>query len=374
MTHKPRVLILFSDTGGGHRSAAEAVMEAMEMEFPGVFDLKMIDVLRRYAPAPLRRAPDFYPYLVRMKKIWGGGYYLMDGRRRIAVVNRALWQYMRLTIKRMVRENPAELYVSVHPLINMPVCQALRQSQIPFVTVVTDMVSAHAFWFERRANLVIVPVEEARQSGINCGIDPQRIITIGQPIADRFCHPKEDKNGTRQRLGWRQDKPVVLLVGGGDGMGPLEETVFAIQNAHLDLSLVVVTGHNRELKRRLESETWKFPIRIYGFVKEMPDFMSAADIIITKAGSQTVNEAFIAGLPIILYSRFLGQEDGNVLYIVGEKAGVWAPRPERVINALQEWIENPEKRIQAAENSKRLGSPHATRQIAHHLAAQLGVK
>lgn len=374
MTHKPRVLILFSDTGGGHRSAAEAVMEAMEMEFPGVFDLKMIDVLRRYAPAPLRRAPDFYPYLVRMKKIWGGGYYLMDGRRRIAVVNRALWQYMRLTIKRMVRENPAELYVSVHPLINMPVCQALRQSQIPFVTVVTDMVSAHAFWFERRANLVIVPVEEARQSGINCGIDPQRIITIGQPIADRFCHPKEDKNGTRQRLGWRQDKPVVLLVGGGDGMGPLEETVFAIQNAHLDLSLVVVTGHNRELKRRLESETWKFPIRIYGFVKEMPDFMSAADIIITKAGSQTVNEAFIAGLPIILYSRFLGQEDGNVLYIVGEKAGVWAPRPERVINALQEWIENPEKRMQAAENSKRLGSPHATRQIAHHLAAQLGVK
>jgi 1,2-diacylglycerol 3-beta-galactosyltransferase len=374
MTAKPRILILFSDTGGGHRSAAQAVIEAMELEFPDRFDLKMIDALRHYAPSPLRHAPDFYPYLVQMKNIWGTGYHLMDGKRRIAMINHALWQYMRLAMKRMIRENPAELYVSVHPLLNMPVCQALRHSQTPFVTVVTDMVSAHAFWFERRANLVIVPVEEARLTGINFGLDPQQIITIGQPIADRFCHPQEDKNETRQRLGWRQDKPVVLLVGGGDGAGPLEETVFAIQNAGLDLFLVVVTGRNHELKERLESQNWKFPIRIYGFIREMPDFMSAADIIITKAGSQTVNEAFIAGLPIILYSRFLGQEDGNVLYIVGEKAGIWAPRPDRVVNSLQEWLEYPDKCKQASENSKRLGRPYASRQIAHQLAAQLGVK
>jgi 1,2-diacylglycerol 3-beta-galactosyltransferase len=236
------------------------------------------------------------------------------------------------------------------------------------------MVSVHAFWFDRRANLVIVPVEEARQTGIDFGLDPGQIITIGQPIADRFCHPVEDKIGLRQRLGWRQDKPVALLMGGGDGAGPLEETAFAIQNAGLDLFLVIVTGRNRELKERLESANWNFPVRTYGFVHDMPEFMSAADVIITKAGSQTVNEAFIAGLPIILYSRFLGQEDGNVLYVVGEKAGVWAPRPDRVVNALQEWLDFPDKRRQAAENSKRLGRPDATRQIAHQLAAQLGVK
>jgi 1,2-diacylglycerol 3-beta-galactosyltransferase len=274
----------------------------------------------------------------------------------------------------MVRENPAELYVSVHPLMNMPVCQTLRHSKTPFVTVVTDMVSAHAFWFDRRASQVIVPVEEARQTGIQLGLDPQKIIVIGQPIADRFCHPDENKAGVRQRLGWPQDQLVALLVGGGDGAGPLEETALAIQNAGLNLFLAVVTGRNRELRNHLESVKWIIPTRTYGFVHEMPDFMSAADIIITKAGSQTVNEAFIAGLPIILYSRFLGQEDGNVLYIVGEKAGVWAPKSERVVNTLQEWIEFPDKRQQAAENSKRLGRPDASRQIAHHLAAQVGVK
>ena len=104
----------------------------------------------------------------------------------------------------------------------------------------------------------------------------------------------------------------------------------------------------------------------------MPDLMRAADVIITKAGPGTISEAFIAGLPIILYSRLPGQEDGNVSYVVDEGAGVWAPEPEQVVETLRTWLRNPQSREAVAAASRRLARPHATRHIARLVAEQTG--
>jgi 1,2-diacylglycerol 3-beta-galactosyltransferase len=116
------------------------------------------------------------------------------------------------------------------------------------------------------------------------------------------------------------------------------------------------------------------PTFIHGFVREMPDFMRAADILLTKAGPGTVTEALNAGLPMILYSRLPGQEDGNVAFVVAEGAGVWAPKPREIVNVLQDWIEHPEKRLEAAENCRRVAHPNAARDIAHILAEWAGLR
>jgi 1,2-diacylglycerol 3-beta-galactosyltransferase len=105
----------------------------------------------------------------------------------------------------------------------------------------------------------------------------------------------------------------------------------------------------------------------------MPDFMRAADILVTKAGPGTISEALNAGLPLILYSRLPGQEDGNVSFVISEGAGVWAPRPTQIASAVSEWLLDPAKRAQACAASRRLARPQAARQIAHILADKLGV-
>ena len=157
-------------------------------------------------------------------------------------------------------------------------------------------------------------------------------------------------------------------------MGPLEKTARAIAAANLPVSLVVIAGRNRDLKSRLEGQQWPIPTLIYGFVKEMPDFMQAADILVTKAGPGTISEAFNAGLPMILYSRLPGQEDGNVSYVNSHGAGVWAPHPEMIVAAVKNWIDHPEKWDQAAEACRRLARPEAARRVARILAAQVGVE
>ena len=96
----------------------------------------------------------------------------------------------------------------------------------------------------------------------------------------------------------------------------------------------------------------------------MPDLMNAADVILTKAGPGTISEAFITGLPIILYSKMPGQEDGNVDYVVGKGAGVWAPYPEQVVTTLRYWIDHPEALLKVANTSKSLARPDASLNIA----------
>ena len=156
-------------------------------------------------------------------------------------------------------------------------------------------------------------------------------------------------------------------------MGPMGRTAVAIDKAKLPITLVLVTGKNIKLRTKLESRQWATPVKIYGFVKEMPQFMQASDVLITKAGPGTISEAFIAGLPIILYSRIPGQEEGNVTYVVEHGAGVWAPESDQVIDTLRTWLKNPDICKQVASNSKRLSHPDASNRIAQIIAQQVGV-
>lgn len=368
---RPRILFLFSDTGGGHRSAAEAIIEAIQADSGSRFSIEMVDIFKQYAPPPLNYLPDWYPKIVRLPQAWGAGYYLSNGRNRSQFLIASTWPYIRRSIRRLISQHPSELIVSVHPLANTPVLRALGKDHTPFITVVTDLVTSHATWYHRRVDLCIVPTDAARQRALHYGLRPEQVRVVGLPVAERFCQPGGDKNQLRAKLGWPQDRPVILLVGGGEGMGPLEKTAIAIDQAHLPYTLVVVAGRNQPLKQRLDSFSWSSPTFTYGFVHEMPEFMQAADILVSKAGPGTITEAFNAGLPIILYSRLPGQESGNVTFVVSEGAGVWAPSTDQIISTLRQWDKDPLSLGTAAQNARRLANPKAAHQISQILVQTL---
>ena len=365
---RPHILFLFSDTGGGHRSATEAIIEALQLEYGDAYTTDMVDIFLEAAPPPLNQLPALYPKLVRVPQAWGLGYYLSNGHRRARLITGSAWPYVRRSVKRLVTNHPSDLIVSVHPLANAPALRALGKRRPPFITVVTDMVTTHALWYHRQTDICVVATEEAARRAIACGLAPEKIRIIGLPVADRFCQPVGDRQALRQRFGWPASRPVVLLVGGGEGMGPLEQTAHLIASNCPNASMAIIAGRNQNLKERLEALDWPIPTFVYGFVREMPDFMRAADILVTKAGPGTISEALIAGLPMILYSRLPGQEDGNVGYVVAEGAGVWAPTPDKIVTALQEWLERPKERARAVSACQRLARPKAARQIAHLLA------
>jgi 1,2-diacylglycerol 3-beta-galactosyltransferase len=359
----PKILILFSDTGGGHRSAAQAVIEALEEKHPGKFALDMVDVFKAYAPYPLNRMPDLYPAMVKAPNLWRLGYRMFDGRRRGQMVMDSLWPWVRPAAKQLVREHPADLVLCVHPLFVAPALRALGKHHPPFITVVTDLVTPPFYWFHRRVDICVVPTEEVRRTALKSGLSTEQVKLLGLPVGKKFLH-MGNRNDIRNRLGWPLDRTMVLLIGGGEGMGPLYETARYIARLNPECGLCVIAGKNEKLKKRLENAEWKIPIFIYGFTNDMPDLMQAADILVTKAGPGTITEALVSGLPMILYSRIPGQEDGNVRYVVEEGAGRWAPGAEKTAKAVRRWIVHPSFKESAAASCKRIARPRAAYEIA----------
>ncbi len=340
-----KVLFLFSDTGGGHRSAAEAISEALQLQTGPAIQTEMVDFLREYSPWPYRKFPELYRELMRRPALWGGVYYATNGKYRnrfLTDVNRLNPMLMQQQ-KEMLRRHPADLIVLTHFFAIHPL-QWLRKTQsVRTCVVVTDLVTTHASWFHPDIDHYIVPTNVVRDTAISHGVAPEKIEVLGLPISPRFrAAPVLDKIELRTALGWNKVKPVALLMGGGDGMGAVSENVAAIAAAGLDLELAVVTGRNQVLEQQLRRTPWQIPVHVYGFVRNIPDLMCAADVLITKAGPSTICEGLACGLPIIIYSYLPGQEVGNVRYLEQHKAGCFAGSPRAVVQQLAAILEAPQ--------------------------------
>ena len=365
-------MFLFSDTGGGHRAAAVAIQEALQAEFPDQMDWEMVDFFKDYAPAPLNKAGPDYSNMAQFPDFWELIFEASNTRATARLWQSLAWPLVKSGVDRLIEEHPCDLIISVHPIINTPILRGFGEIHPPYLTVVTDMISTHEYWYNKASDIIIVPTEEAYERGVRLGIVPGKMHIVGLPIKEGYRNPVS-KEEARKRLGLPQGLPLVLIVSGGEGMGPVEETVAAIDLANVPTGLVIITGNNADLKQRLEGRQYKYPASIIGFTTDMPTYMQACDVIITKAGPGTISEAFVAGLPIILYSKIPGQENGNVDYVVQRKAGVWEADPQKMAVLLAEWISRPEEMQKFADASRSLGRPDASHIIAQTAMGMLGM-
>jgi len=361
-----------SDTGGGHRASAQAISEAIHTLFPQQYCTIIEDIWKRHTPWPINRLPKTYPWLSGpgqplWKMMWTGSTRLPADR----LVLPAITPLLESRAVRYLKEAGPDLIVSVHPLFNrLGLLWANRAGlKVPFVTVVTDMVSIHPLWIDPGVTRCLVSTDEARHLALKWGMPPQKIKLCGQPVSLKFAEIPRHNFNIRQKFGLNPAQPTILLVGGGEGTGPIFDIARAIARSVPPAQLLIVCGRNESLKARLQTVVWEIPTRIYGFVDNMPDLMAAADVLITKAGPGTLSEAFIAGLPTIIFGYIPGQEAGNVAYVQQHQAGVYAEEPAEIVHLLQTWFHPADNTLEKmARNAGRLAQPTASLQIAAELS------
>lgn len=363
-----RVLFLMSDTGGGHRAAAEAIRDALTLKYgDDQIQSVLVDVFRE-SLFPMNYMPEFYPWLVNHSKgSWGLGYNLSNTRRRAAMLSGSMYLTNRRRFKKMFATHPVDVVVSVHSVITRPTLRALESfvRRPPYLTVVTDLVTTHHFWYDRRTDRCFVPTQTAFDRGLSSGMSAAQMRITGLPVDPRFIQRLTDKASAREELGWQIDLPTVLMVAGGDGMGPVYETAVALDALPYPFQMAIVAGRNKPLKTRLDSHHWTHPQHIYPFIRNMPTLMAGADMLVTKAGPSTITEAAIAGLPMILSDAIPGQEDGNVTYVVDNHAGAYCPRPDLVAQTVAQWLQGGEAALRTlSDNARSIANPDAVWQIA----------
>jgi 1,2-diacylglycerol 3-beta-galactosyltransferase len=366
-----RILFLMSDTGGGHRAAAEAIIEALKTRYPGELECEMVDVFRHYTRFPYTRMPEFYPWLINnSKSSWGAGYRFSNTRSSARALSRGFYSYSETRLKQMIREHPTDLVVNVHSVLARPCLEAYSRlpERPPYVVVVTDLVSTHYFWYDRRAERTLVPTQEAYDRGLKAKLTPEQMRITGLPVHPKFAEKLKDKATARAELGWDLDLPAILMVGGGDGMGPLYKTSRAVNARNLPCQIAIIAGRNKQLKDNLDTSEWNQPTHTYSFVTHMPLLMAAADILVTKGGPATLCEACIARVPSIIYDAIPGQETGNVEWIVNNNAGVFAPSPRQVADTVEKWLgEGAMGLARRSDAAAALGKPNAVWEIAEEL-------
>jgi 1,2-diacylglycerol 3-beta-galactosyltransferase len=367
-----RLVFLLSDTGGGHRSSASAVAQALQDQYDDQIEVEMVDVFKTYAPWPFNRASDIYPHLVKLNGwLWAAGYHLLDSPRRIELFTRVFWPWVGPCLRQLVRDYPDDVFVSFHPAFNHGALRAMDDTKIkpPLITLVTDLATAHAFWIAPDVDCCLIPTDEVRQRALAYGVPEDRLVETGLPVSPRVVRTaQEDQAAVRRRLGLETDLPVVLIVSGADGMGPVGRLCRAVAHSGLEARLVIIAGRNKQLRAKLSAESWPLPVRVEGFVRNMPKWMRAADLLVTKAGPSTISEALVMGLPMVLSGALPGQERPNVDYVVQGGAGIWAPTPSRVAAAVKDLMRpgNP-KLAKMAARARALARPDAAQRISEIL-------
>ncbi|XP_057539362.1 monogalactosyldiacylglycerol synthase, chloroplastic [Amaranthus tricolor] len=374
-----RVLILMSDTGGGHRASAEAIKAAFNEEFGDNYQVFVTDLWSEHTPWPFNQLPKSYNFLVKHGPLWKMTYYGTAPR----VIHQSNFAATSTFIAREVAKGlmkyQPDIIISVHPLMQHVPLRILRSKgllqKIIFTTVITDLSTCHPTWFHKLVTRCYCPSNEVARRATKAGLQPSQIKVFGLPVRPSFVRPVRPKPELRKELGMDEHLPAVMLMGGGEGMGPIEATARALGNALYDSNLdepigqiLVICGHNKKLAAKLSSIDWKIPVQVKGFVTKMEECMGACDCIITKAGPGTIAEAMIRGLPIILNDYIAGQEAGNVPFVLENGIGKYSKLPKEIANIVAQWFGPKSHELQImSENALKHARPDAVFKIVHDL-------
>ncbi|ESQ51159.1 hypothetical protein EUTSA_v10022676mg [Eutrema salsugineum] len=379
------VLILMSDTGGGHRASAEAIRDAFKIEFGDDYRIIIKDVWKEYTGWPLNDMERQYKFMVKHVGLWSVAFHGTSPKWIHRSYLSALAAYYAKEIETGLMEYKPEIIISVHPLMqHIPLWVMKRQElqkKVIFVTVITDLNTCHRTWFHHGVSRCYCPSKEVAKRALLDGLGDSQVRVFGLPVRPSFPRTIIYKDELRKELDINSDLPAVLLMGGGEGMGPVQKTAQALGDSLYNSKernpigqLIVICGRNKILASALISHEWKIPIKVRGFETQMEKWMGACDCIITKAGPGTIAEALICGLPIILNDYIPGQEKGNVPYVVDNGAGIFTRSPKETAKIVADWFSsNKEELKNMSENALKLAQPEAVFDIVkdiHHLSQQ----
>jgi len=364
-----RLLFLFSDTGAGHRAAAEAVAEALRRRYPNRFLVDCYDPMADQRVIAGRLTALYGPITRRAPFLWGAAYHVTNLKPTARLFQHAIGRGLRRRLRGALAPRPA-LVASFHPLLNHVAADVLPAG-LPRVTVITDWITFHQAWTDLDADCIVCPSDAAYELCRRRGIPANHLVKAGLPIHPRFQDAIKrftDKPSMRLQLRLRPHAPTVLLAGGGDGTEPLRKYAAALARSPLDIQVLAICGRNQALAERIREDNHA-GVHVFGFVDNMPELLLASDLLVTRAGPGMIAEGLASGCPLLLTGFLPGQEEGNVTEVVKRVLGRYVPRPVDLVAAVTEWFARPQaQRLEDAEHVRAAADPAAAYQIAEVLA------
>ena len=368
----PRIAILHATAGSGHKRAAQALAAALT-ELQPAATVREVDTLV-FASRFYRStyAASYNAMAARAPALWGALYHSWA----IAPVNRGTAPMRlamdRLNLRRLVRvlerERP-DAVVCTHflPVEALSPVRGRGRLRVPLHCVITDF-TAHPFWAFPHVDRYFVASAQVADELVAQGVARSRVEVTGIPVDPAFARPLE-RDVARKQFGLTADEPVVLVMGGGSGVGPLAELAARLAALREKPRVVVVCGTNEKLIREIDALPAARAGRIQsmGFSREVDALLTACDVVVSKAGGLTCSEAMVKRTPLVIFKPMPGQEVRNAEYLERNGGAVHADTIADVEATVSRWLAHPAERERMSAAEAKLAHPDAAERIARRV-------
>ncbi len=366
MNESPRILVLSASVGAGHMRAAEAVEQALLAVVPGA-TVKNIDVLELTNAAFRRIYGKAYLDLVnRVPHVLGYFYDLLDqpsrsGRNRGDRLRQAVERLNLRSFIRFLKAEPWDLIISTHflPPAILATLRLRNETSQKHVTVTTDF-ETHRLWVNQPCDHYFTATEEGAKYLQHWGVPEAQTSVTGIPIHPVFSVSK-DRAACLAKHGLQGDRPVVLQLSGGFGVGPIAKITRGLLELEQPIELIVMSGKNEAVKTELLALPTppRHRVHILGFTKDIDELMAVADLVVSKPGGLTTSETLARGAVMAIVNPIPGQEARNSDYLLENGAAIKVNNIGTLPYKIGKLLADPARMAQLKANVARIAKPRA---------------
>ncbi|TRZ38243.1 UDP-N-acetylglucosamine--LPS N-acetylglucosamine transferase [Niallia circulans] len=345
-----KLLIISSDiTGHGHKSITESLCEKVQT-YQGV-EIFVVDGFSLGKRLLLKIGQSYGPIIRNSEQLWKVIWKLSALKPHL--VDNFIELLIRENFLKLLEDIQPDMILSVHPNFNGSILNILEKQKIniPFFTLIADLVNIFPLWADKRAHYIISPTYEAQTKCIEFGIPDEKIKVSGFPVRSRFF-----QKSCNQRKLYREGQSLTcLIMSGGEGVGNMKKIAENLLN-HFECNVKIVAGKNVTLKTKLEMSLkakYGDRVEIYGFTKNIQDLMLTSDIAFTRGSPNVMFEAIATNTPLIITGALPGQEEDNPSFAENFNLGVVCKKPKEIKDTLSNLLANNGEKLNKMIISQR---------------------
>lgn len=366
-----KVLIFYGAYGGGHLSAAKAIKNYLDDNYPDC-ETMMVDCVEYINKYLNKLSTTAYKEMAKKAPWMWKHVYNNSDHGALARISTTSNKLMSRKLNNILQEFNPDLVISTHPFSNQ-MCTILKKKKkisCKIATVLTDM-APHSQWTVNSdyIDYFFVANQEMKDALSDDGIASFKIFVTGIPLSKRFSE-KFDTKKIYKDFNLDSNKTTILFFAGGEfGLGRKRtHLVFrALIRLFKNFQIVAISGRNKKMNEKFKSLVYLYEVSdrviVLDYTDKVPELMSISNIVITKPGGLTTTESLVSNLPIIIINPIPGQEEENAEFLVKNGVAIWIKKNDNIARVLKNLYRHPEKIDEMRSNIPALAKPNSTKNI-----------
>ena len=366
-----KVIIFYASYGGGHLNAAKSIQECILNNYKEI-DVELIDCMK-YVNITIEKITTAAYREMAKKAPWAWGRIYADSQKGpLAHISSRSNKIMAIKLLKLLREKNPDLIISTHPFGSQMSSYLKRKNKIhaKIATIMTDF-APHDQWLVGSdfTDYFFVAHKKMKDYLISKNIDERKIFDTGIPISNRFL-VDYDKNSILKELEFHDNKKTILFFGGGEfGLGKTRtvEIFECFVKLFKNTQIIAISGKNEKMRNAfekiVEENNRTDSIKVFEYTKQVPEFMSISDLVVTKPGGLTTSESLASNLPMVIINPIPGQEEENAEFLEENGIAIWIKKDDDPYKKLENLFVDEKKLADMKENTKKLARKYSTQNI-----------